>query len=487
MNAPDMAPSPIGSRRNAKPALRRIAVIAGLIALVALWFAAIDLTPDLSAMQVTLASGPEGGDDFALGAKLAAAARRHRGTLVNIATAGVGANLARLQDGNAADRPDFALAIEGLDYSGSAELELVARVPAARTLFILGPDADAIHSVADLTGRHIGIGAKDSATNLLATEILGSAPLRELRAVLSAHPPALQVALLREHKLDLGLFLAESGDPMIRDALISGLQMGGLGNGQAVASRLPTLQVTTIHPGQIDLVRGLPRRAKATFQTGVLMLTHRGVRRSKKMQMLGLLDAAFKGFIDLNRNVESHTGLEEIADLKGFVQNGGPSLLDQYAPRLLDIMPPANLLHAVVVISLLMNAMTFVHRFRLWRIDHQRIELEDQALALFGRSYTVMEIAVLTPNPDEFGSDRRQRLDALIDETQALRQRIRRHSVAFVVPMGSEMFYRTQENLVDAQLQALRRFRERLANGPGAASSGNDQVEAASLLSPRIA
>jgi hypothetical protein len=130
----------------------------------------------------------------------------------------------------------------------------------------------------------------------------------------------------------------------------------------------------------------------------------------------------------------------------------------------LDILPPANLLHAVVVISLLMNAMTLMHRFRLWRIDHHRVQLEEQTLALFGRHYTVMELALLKPKAEEFNAGRRQRLNVLIDETQALRQRIRRYSVALIVPMGSEMFYRTQETLVEGQLQALRRFREGLEN-----------------------
>jgi TRAP-type uncharacterized transport system substrate-binding protein len=475
------------SHRRSKSALLRLGVVSGLIALVGLVFLAVDLTPDLSAMRVTLASGPHDSEDYALAARLAATARRHHGTLINIATAGAGANLAQLGDTTASDRLDFALALDGLDYTGAADLEVAARIPAMRTLFILGPDADAIHTVADLTGRRIGIGAKNSATNLLATELLGSAPLQGLRAVVSDHAPADQLALLGEHRLDLGLFLVDSDDPLIRDAMVSGLQMVGLDNSEALASRLPALRVTTIYPGQIDLVLGLPQTAKRTFQTGVLMLTHRGVSRSKKMQMLGLLDATFKEFIDLNRNVENRTGLDEIADLKSFVQNGGPSLLDQYAPRLLDIMPPANLLHAVVVISLLMNAMTFVHRFRLWRIDHDRIQLEEQALALFPGNHTVMEIALLTPKPGAFDADHRRRLDALIDETRALRQHIRRHSVAFVVPMGSEMFYRTQESLVDGQLRALRRFRERLVNAPEEVASDNIQLESASILPPRIA
>ncbi len=448
--------------RGDRPAILRLGFVVGLIALVALFFVAIDLTPDLSAMRVTLLSGPEGGEDYALAARLARAANKRGGTVVNVATPGMAENLMMLAGKLRGNKPDFALALDGLTYPGPERLELVARLPDTRTLFILGPDAGSIHAIADLAGLRIGVGPGSSATKLLAREILGSEVLEGLNVTLSEHPLEEQVEQLRKHQLDLGFFLLATNAPLIGRAMRGGLQMVNLGNAEALASRIPSLRVTTVYPGQVDLVRGLPRTASKTFQMDVLMLTRRHVSRSKKVEMLGLMDSVFKGFIDLNRNTENHTGLQEIGDLKPFIQNGGPNVLDEYAPRLLDFMPPANWLHYVVVISLLLNAMTLWHRFRLWRIDQLRIQLEDKALALFGQSHTVMEIALLTPKPGEFNADRRRMLDALIDETQSLRQRVRRYSVAMIVPMGAEMYYRSQEGLVDGQLQALRRFRDRL-------------------------
>jgi hypothetical protein len=449
-------------RLRARPTFLRVGFLVGLIVLVGLFFAAIDLSPDLSTMRVGVLSGPEGGEDYALASRLARAAHKRNGTVVNVVTAGMAANLAALSKNDRSDKAEFALALDGLEYPGTENLELVARIPATRTLFILGPAADSIHSIADLAGMRIGIGTEFSATSLLAKEILGSAPLKGLNVTLSEHPLAEQVDKLRRHELDLGFFLVADDSPLIDQAVRDGLQIASLDNAEALASWLPSLRVSTLYPGQVDLVLGLPRTAKKTFQLDMLMLTNRHVSRSKKVEMLGLMDTAFKGFVDLNRNTENHTGLAEVADLRPFVQNGGPSVLDEYAPRLLDFMPPANLLHYVVVVSLLLNAMTLWHRFRLWRIDHQRIHLEDRALAFFGRNHTIMEISLLTPKPGDFDGERRRMLDVLIDETQTLRQRIRRYSVAMIVPMGSEMYYRSQESLVDGQLQALRRFRDRL-------------------------
>jgi hypothetical protein len=90
------------SYRRSKSALLRLGVVSGLIALVGLVFLAVDLTPDLSAMRVTPASGPHDSEAYALAARLTATARRHQGTLINITTAGAGANLAQLGDTDSA-------------------------------------------------------------------------------------------------------------------------------------------------------------------------------------------------------------------------------------------------------------------------------------------------------------------------------------------------------------------------------------------------
>ena len=440
----------------------RIGSSIGLIVLLGLIFAAIDLKSDLSHLKITVLSGPKDGEDYALTALLAGEAKRSGGTIVNRATAGVTANLAGLAGAEAARTTLFALVPDGLDLPKSERLVLAARLPRTRTLFLLGPKADAVHYVSDLAGMRIGIGPAGSATALFGREIFGSNLLKELNLALSEHSFTEQLDGLKQGRLDLGLFVMDMDAPLIEQAVRAGLQLASFDNAEAVAARIPALKVATLYRGHFDQLRLLPQTNKKVFQVDLLLLADARVARSQTVAMLVLLDTAFKGFIEVNRNTPNRTGLREVADLKPFLANGGPSVLDEYAPRLMDFMPPANLLHFVVVISLLFNGLAFWHRFRLWRIDVNRLQVEDLAFDLFGHHYTVKEIAQLTPRPGEFREVEQALLNELIRQTQALRQQVRRYSVSFVVPMGAEIYYRHQETLIDEQLQALRQFRARL-------------------------
>jgi hypothetical protein len=440
----------------------RIGFVLALILLIGLIFAAIDLTPDLSHMRVTVLSGPENGQDYALVEELAREATRHQGTVVNIATEGAAANLERLiKEGDRGDTL-FALAPDGLNYSKPEKLELIARLPRSRTLFMLGPHADTIRYPADLAGFRIGIGPQGSATALLARELFGSALLEELDVTLSEHPFAEQIDHLERGKLDLGLFLMAADAPLIEQAVRGGLQIASFDSADALSARIPALKVDTLYAGHFEQLRRLPRTDKKVLQTDMLMLSNAEASRSEAVAMLVLLDAVFKGFIEVNQNTPNDTGLQEVQDLKPFLKNGGPNLLDQYAPRLMNLMPPANMLHYVVVLSLLFNATVIWHRFRLWRIDAKRQKLKERAFDLFGHHYTVEEIGQLRPEPGEFSARQKEMLDELIRDTQLLRPWIRQLSVSLIVPLGTEIYYRQQERMVDDALRALRQLRARL-------------------------
>ena len=444
-----------------KPSAYRIGFILALLLLFGLIFAAVDLTPDLSHMRVTVLSGPENSQDYALVEDLAREAEPHRGTVLNIATAGTAASLERLAKEGREDSL-FALAPDGLNYPRPERLELVARLPRSRTLFMLGPRANAIRHPSDLAGFRIGIGPHGSATALLARELLGSRLLTELEVTPSAHPFAEQIEQLKQGKLDLGLFLMEVDAPLIEQAMRGGLQIASFDNAESLSAHIPALKVHTLYAGHFAQLPRLPQTNKKVFQTDLLMLSNGETSRSETVAMLVLLDAVFKGFIEINQSTPNDTGLQEAPDLKPFLRNGGPSLLDEYAPRLVNWMPPANLLHYAVVISVLFNVMVLWHRFRLWRIDAKWLKLKEQTLDLFGHQYTVEEIGKLRLAPGEFSARQKERLDELIRDLQLLRPRIRQLSVSLVVPMGAEYYYRQQERLVDDTLRALRQLRARL-------------------------
>ena len=61
-------------------------------------------------------------------------------------------------------------------------------------------------------------------------------------------------------------------------------------------------------------------------------------------------------------------------------------------------------------------------------------------------------------------SEARTRIDTLIADLDALWKRTREQSLSILVPMGQEMAYRFQEQLIADMLDALRAFRGRLAD-----------------------
>jgi hypothetical protein len=444
------------------PSTYRIGFIIALILLFGLIFAAIDLTPDLSHMRVTVLSGPENGQDYTLVEELSRAAKRHRATVINSATSDTAASLERLANEEGGEDGLFALAPDGLSYPRPEKLELLARLPRSRTLFILGRRANSIRYPADLMGFRIGIGPHGSATALLAREILGSKLLRKLGLTLDEYPFVEQIDHLEQGKLDLGLFLMDADAPLIEQAVRGGLQIASFDNAEALSARIPALKVHTLYAGYFEPLRGLPQTDKKVFQTDLLMLSNGEASRSETVAMLVLLDAVFKGFIEVNQNTPNDTKLQEARDLRPFLKNGGPSLLDEYAPRLVNLMPPANILHYVVVISLLFNATVLWHRFRLWRIDAKRLKLQDRAFDLFGHHHTVEEIGQLRPEPGGFSPRQKEILDELIRDFQLLRPWIHQLSVSLIVPLGAELYYRQQERLVEESLRALRQLRARL-------------------------
>ena len=439
----------------------RLAVIFGIVAVLGLIFAAIDLAPDLSHVRITVLSGPEAGPDYALVARLAEQAQKRDGQVVNIATSGDGENLQRLIDANGRESL-FALVLDGLDYPSPDKLELAARLPKPATIFLLSRNVDKIRFLGDLMGLRIGIGPRDSGTALFVREVFQHKRFSGVKATLSEHGFGEQMELLKTGALDLGVFIMDENAPLIEQAVLDGLQIVDFDNAEVLAMQIPAVKVTKLYAGHFDPVKLLPPANKKLYQVDRLILTNQDSSRSEIAALLVLLNTRFKGFIDYNRITPNETGLQEARPLERFIQNNGPSLLDQYVPRLVDLMPPANILHYLVVVSLLFNATIVWNNFRLWRVDARRLKLEERALALFGEQITIGEIARLEPKPGQFSTEDEASLDDIIQQAQDLRRWARKLSLSLVAPMGSEMLYRNQENLIHQELLILRGFRDRL-------------------------
>ena len=429
--------------------------------LIGLIFTAIDLAPNLSHLSLSILSGPKDGQDYALVERLSDDAAKREGSVTNLKTKGIEDNLERLAQASDSWGVLFALAPDGLQYPQAEKLEMVARLPKSNTVFLLGPDAAAIRYLADLKDMQIGIGPQGSGTSLLARQLLGQKDLTKLNLSLSEHTFTEQFEKLQNGELDLGVFLLRDDNPQIKQAIHTGLEIASFENAEAWTNRFPALHLETLYAGHYDHVALLPKRNKKVFKVDTLVLGDRDASRSDVVALLVLLNESYHGFLGHNKNTPNHTGLSVAEDLHTFIDNGGPSLLDEYAPGLVNLMPPANLLHYVVIISVLMNLLTGWNRLRLYLIDSRRVEIENMMYHLFGTKLTLEEIHKQLGR-NEITEDDRNFLDELIDRSEQLRQRCRKYTTSIVTPLGQENIYRYHEGLISQQLKTLRDLRERV-------------------------
>ncbi len=202
----------------------------------------------------------------------------------------------------------------------------------------------------------------------------------------------------------------------------------------------------------------LPAQDKRVLRVETLVLGNRCASRSATIDMLNVLERRFPDFVRFNKDTPNATGLDLSPTAKGFFEHGGPELADEYAPWLVDVMPPANWAYVVMGISLLFNAMGAGHRFRLWRIDDARVKLESELSPLFGPNVTLGDISRTQPEGKLTRKDVKDTVLSLIAQLETLAARSRRQSLSVLVPMGQEMAYRYQEEIIYQTLAVLRDF-----------------------------
>jgi hypothetical protein len=156
------------------------------------------------------------------------------------------------------------------------------------------------------------------------------------------------------------------------------------------------------------------------------------------------------------------TGVPMSAVSQGFFNEEGPDLLGKYAPSAVDIVPLPLWIQLGVAFPVLFSAMALGHRFRLWRVDADRVKIERELPALFGQGVTLGRIAEIDADARHTAPEARAKLDDVMVRLAALAERCRRHSLSGLVPMGEEMSWRYQETLIHDLLHALRIFQDKL-------------------------
>jgi uncharacterized protein len=429
--------------------------------LVAILVALYDPTPSLRHVRIAILSGAQSGNYFATVNKFGAEIQSRKGRVENLTSAGSVENIRRLAEAKASCNVQFALVQDGIDLPADGDLEFIGRLPRPEALIVLGRNADQIKSAEDLRGLRIGIGPLGSGTEPLARRVL--ALLSGLGLEVSTQPIDRQLDMLERGELDLGAMVIDDQAQLVNDAVRKRhLQILSIPNAASLARRLPFARLGEIEAGQYDYVRRLPPENKQLLEVDTLVVGNGCASYAVTQGLMTAISEVFPTFVRDNKGQPNLTGLRAAPVAKDFFNDEGPDFAGTYAPWLINIMPTATWLKLIVGFSMLFSGMAVWHRFRLWRVDANRVKIERDIGSLFGTRATLGEIARAPVTDRHRTPEARALLDDITGRLTTLSDRCRRHSMSVLVPMGHEMAYRYQETLIADLLDALHSFEKRL-------------------------
>jgi TRAP-type uncharacterized transport system substrate-binding protein len=431
----------------------------GAVAVFGAVLALTDPQASLRHLKVGILSGTPRGNYHAVVQRVAAGAAARKGRVTSLASAGSVENVQRLDAARKGCSAHFALVQEGVELPAGHGLELIGRLTRPESLVILGRNADRIGTLGDFRGLRVGIGPVGSGTEFVSRKLL--APFGALQVQLSTQSIDEQIQKLERGELDLGAMVIDEDADQLRDAVRDGkLQILGLPRADAVASGLPFLRVGRIEAGHYDPIASVPPTDKAVLEVDTLLVGNGCASRSATQGLITVLSDLDPLFLKHNKETANLTGLPWSSVARSYYDSGAPDVVGVYAPWVVDIMPTASWVQLALGLSLLLNVMGGINRFRLWRLDADRVAIEKSISGLFGGGITVGELPRAHPLSGLPAEETRERLLQAMRALEALYGRCRTQSLSIFVPMGGEMAYRYQENLMMDLLQALRAHAE---------------------------
>jgi TRAP-type uncharacterized transport system substrate-binding protein len=442
----------------------KTAIFFTVLVLLAALVAWVDPRPSLRHVKVAMLSGSPSGRYHALVESFATEVSRRKGKLLNVATAGSAENIQRLIAARKTCDVQLALVQDGMLYPEGHGLELIGRLAQPESLIILGRDLDRFKVPADLKGVRLGIGPVGSGTEQLMRRVL--ATMDGLNVVVSTPSTEEQLKLLERGELDLGAMVISEQAKLLSDAVVRrNLDILAMPNAESLTRRLPFARVGLIEAGQLDYVRLIPPVDKQVLQIDTLIVGNGCASNGSLQGLMAAVAEKSPAFVRHNKNALNETGLPMNSVAQNFFKDEGPDLLGTYAPWAVDILPLPTWIQIGVAVSVLFSAMRSAHRFRLWRVDADRVKLETEIAELLGTDATVGTIAEMSPDPRHDTPEARDRIDRWMKRMSALAARCRRQSLSVLVPMGEEMSYRYQETLISDLISALRAYRDKLMAG----------------------
>jgi TRAP-type uncharacterized transport system substrate-binding protein len=446
---------------------RRAWVKGLLIAVVALAVAGgllyLTVSGDYAYLSASVYTGAPGGQYYAIGEKLAARAVKKKGHLSIVVTAGSVENIARLGGQNGSCVPAFAFVQDGAPLPADAGFAILGRLPQPESLLLFARDRRPIDTFNDLRGASVGVGPNGSGTDYMMRQLLENSDLKDLGLKPSNHALEAQAKLVRDGELDLAAFVMNENAELIRRLVLQyGLEIVAPADIEGLVARDKWLRLGRIPAGFYDVSRPAPAVDKLVAQVDTLVMTNACTHRAQRLAFLMLLSEEFPNFVRSNPPPSAKS--EDAAPLgdeaREFFANGEPELADRYFPRLVNLMSPAYWIYLAMGLTVLFNATDAYSRFRLWRIDANRVMLEARLKALTGLGSTPEHVKTLPPDAIIKTPHDRKAAEDLVQDLEALRLRCEDQLRSMVTPMGREMYYRFQESLIkDSQAMLAELFR----------------------------
>jgi hypothetical protein len=302
-------------------------------------------------------------------------------------------------------------------------------------------------------------------------QLMENSDLRGLDLKPSNHDLEEQAALVRDGELDLAASVMNENAEMVRTLVNKyDLEIVAPADMEGLVARDKWLSLGRIPAGYYDISAPIPATDKLVAQVDTLVMTNACVHRAERVAFLMLLGEEFPNLVRVNPPpaAKSQDSAPLADEAREFFASGEPEIADKYFPWLVNLMSPAYWIYLVMAATILLNASDAYSRFRLWRIDVNRAELESRlkTLAYPGLTeeqikkrahsgITREQIKALPPEAVIHTPQDRKAAEDLMRDFDALRRRCEDQLKSFVTPMGSEMYYRYQEWLIDEARAAL--------------------------------
>jgi hypothetical protein len=115
---------------------------------------------------------------------------------------------------------------------------------------------------------------------------------------------------------------------------------------------------------------------QAGLQVDTLVVGNGCASHSVTQGLMMAIAEVFPTFVRHNRETANVTGVPLSKAARSYFNDEGPDLVGEYVPWVVDIMPTATWVQLILGMSILFGAMAVWHRFRLWRVDVARVNIE---------------------------------------------------------------------------------------------------------------